>query len=85
MWERWLPGIFSTVIGLYLLVRNRSEAHGSAEWARLNNWRVLFGGQPEPASPRLELLIRILTIAAGTMAFVSGLLSLAGVIRFQKW
>jgi hypothetical protein len=79
-WHLTWTGILYTTVGVYLLIRNKSEAHGAAEWARNANWRVLFGETPGPLPLFSMRLIRALTILAGAISLTLGLVSLGRLV-----
>lgn len=70
----WL-GILYMIVGAYLLIRHRTEADRTIEWASQAHF---FGGMPRPLGRFSAALIRICTLVAGAGAFVLGLLSVIG-------
>jgi hypothetical protein len=60
----WL-GLFSVVVGIYLLIRYNAEAEATIKWLEQANLRVMLGGTPRPISPSGARFIKFLTAVAG--------------------
>lgn len=78
-----LLGALEVGVGLYFLLRYKSETHRWSEWARLNNWHVLFGGEPQARHPEYDWAFELITIVFGVGLLVLGILALIET-RFPK-
>ena len=71
----WI-GILYLIVGAYLLIRHRTEANRTIEWASQASF---FGGMPRQLGRFSTALIRAGTMVAGAGALILGLVSLTGV------